>query len=46
MNNGDYTLTVGGTPMPLRRVDNIRFVTPARDAYPATTAGRLARSTR
>ena len=46
MNNGDYTLTVDGTPMPLRRVDNIRFVTPARDAYPATTAARLARSSR
>jgi hypothetical protein len=46
MNNGDYTLTVDGTPMPLRRVDNVRFVTPARDAYPATTAARLARSSR
>jgi subtilisin family serine protease len=46
MANGDYTLTVDGTPMPLRRVDNIRFVTPARDAYPATTAARLARSSR
>src|SRR5215211_4069426 len=46
MNNGDYTLTVDGTPMPLRRVDNIRFVTPARDAYPATVSARLARSSR
>jgi subtilisin family serine protease len=46
MANGDYTLTVDGTPMPLRRVDNVRFVTPARDAYPATTAARLARSSR
>src|SRR5215218_4542206 len=46
MDNGDYTLKVDGTPMPLRRVENIRFVTPARDAYPATTAARLARSSR
>ena len=46
MNNGDYTLKVDGTPIPLRRVENIRLVTPARDAYPATTAARLARSSR
>src|SRR5215210_1666500 len=46
MDNGHYTLKVGDSPIPLRRVENIRFVTPARNAHPATTAARLARSSR
>jgi subtilisin family serine protease len=46
MDNGDYTLIVGDERIRLRKVGNIRFVTPARDAHPATTAARLARSSR
>lgn len=46
MSNGDYSLIVGESQIPLRRVENIRLVTPARDEHPATVAARLARSTR
>jgi hypothetical protein len=46
MDNGDYALIVDGQRIRLRKVENIRFVTPARDAHPATTAARLARSSR
>ena len=46
MANGDYTLIVDGSPVPLRRVEGIRLVTPARDEHLATVAARLARSSR
>src|SRR5215210_2857300 len=46
MDNGNYTLIVDGSPVPLSRVENIRLVTPARDEHPATVAARLARSSR
>jgi subtilisin family serine protease len=46
MDNGNYALIVDGSPVPLRPVENIRLVTPARDEHPATVAARLARSSR
>jgi subtilisin family serine protease len=46
MDNGNYALIVDGSRVPLRRVENIRLVTPARDEHPATVAARLARSSR
>jgi subtilisin family serine protease len=46
INNGNYALIVDGSPVPLRPVENIRLVTPARDEHPATVAARLARSSR
>ena len=46
MHNGNYALIVDGSPVPLRPVENIRLVTPARDEHPATVAARLARSSR
>jgi subtilisin family serine protease len=46
MDNGNYALIVDGSPVLLRRVENIRLVTPARDEHPATVAARLARSSR
>jgi subtilisin family serine protease len=44
--NGNYSLVVDGSQIPLRRAENVRLVTPARDEHPATVAARLARSTR
>jgi subtilisin family serine protease len=46
MENGNYALIVDGSPVPLRRVEEIRLVTPARDEHLATVAARLARSSR
>jgi subtilisin family serine protease len=46
MSNGNYSLIVDGSPIPLRKVDNVRLVTPARDEHPAAVASRLARSSR
>ena len=46
MNNGGYTIIVGGSQVPLRKTENLRLVTPARNEHPATVASRLARSTR
>ena len=46
MSNGNYTLIVDGSAIPLRRIDNIRLVTPARDERQATIAARLSKSTR
>ncbi|WP_247235568.1 S8 family serine peptidase [Telluribacter sp. SYSU D00476] len=42
----NYSLTVGGTQVPLKKVEDVRLVTPARDEHPATVASRLGRSTR
>jgi hypothetical protein len=46
MTNGNYSLIVDGSLIPLRPIENIRLVTPARDEHPGTVAGRLARSPR
>jgi hypothetical protein len=46
MSNGNYELIVDGTKIPLRRLTNLRFVTPARDEHPMRVAARLAGSTR
>jgi hypothetical protein len=46
MSNGSYALVVDGAHVPLRKFDNVRFVTPARNEHPAHVAARLARSTR
>ena len=46
MSNDDYSLTVDKSPIPLRRIDNIRLVTPARNEHPAIVASRLAKSSR
>jgi subtilisin family serine protease len=42
----NFELKVGGVHIPLRRFDNLRFVTPARDFHPMRVAARLATSTR
>jgi subtilisin family serine protease len=46
MSNGDYYLAVDGSRIWLRRNDNMRLITPARDEHPATVAARLSRSSR
>jgi subtilisin family serine protease len=46
MANGNYALVVDGSPIPLRKFDNVRFVTPVRNEHPAHVAARLARSSR
>jgi hypothetical protein len=46
MNEANFYLTVDGSAISLRPIDNIRFVTPSRDQHPATVAARLARSSR
>lgn len=46
MSNENYSLLVDGLNIPLRRVDTIRLVTPARNESPMAVASRLARSSR
>jgi uncharacterized protein (TIGR02145 family) len=46
MDDIQYRLIVDGKVIPLRRFDNVRFVTPTRNQNPALVAARLARSTR
>ena len=46
MSNGAYSLIVDGVTISLRRSENVRLVTPARNEHPATVASRLAKSTR
>jgi hypothetical protein len=46
MSNGNYSLIVDGSQIPLRRIENIRLVTPARNEHPAAVASRLAKSSR
>jgi subtilisin family serine protease len=42
----EYSLKVGGSTIPLKKLDNIRFVTPSRNEHPAAVASRLAKSSR
>jgi subtilisin family serine protease len=46
MSTGSYALVVDGAPIPLRKLDNVRFITPARNEHPTHVAARLARSSR
>jgi len=46
ISNGSYELVVDGAHIPLRKFDNVRFVTPARNEHPSHVAARLARSSR
>jgi hypothetical protein len=39
-------MIVDGSAVPLRRIETIRFVTPARDEHPPNVAARLGRSSR
>ena len=41
-----YEFVVDGRPIPLRKFEHLRLVTPARDERPVTVAARLARSSR
>jgi subtilisin family serine protease len=46
MSNGNHVLIVEGAQIPLRRLENVRAVTPSRDEHPMRVAARLARSSR